>query len=116
MHPPDNDLIMPHHLPILCIYQDIAKTTGRMLSHAKAEQWDQVIALAPEYQSAVSRLYEPDILPDLELTERRHLLSQILDNDAEIRRLALPELERLNQLIYGLQRQRNVLQAYLHQP
>lgn len=96
----------------LCVYQDIADTTRRMLSHAKASQWDQVIELAPMYQSAVERLHNIGTLPREELDVRRDLLTQILDNDAAIRRLASPELERLNDLISGLKRQRTVLQAY----
>lgn len=103
---------MCQNRPIIHVYQDIADTTHRMLSHAMASQWDQVIALAPVYQSAVEQLHDIDTVPAGELEARRNLLSQILDNDAAIRRLASPELERLNELISGLRRQRTVLQAY----
>ena len=96
----------------LRMYQDIVETTNRMLTHAKASQWDQVIELSPQYQRAVNRLQALGTLPQHDLDARRHLLSQILDNDAAIRRLASPELERLNDLINGLKRQRTVLQAY----
>jgi|SRR5690625_2455989 len=97
---------------ILHVYQDIADTTQRMLTYAQACQWDEVIALAPRYQSAVERLHDAGTVPADELDARRRLISEILDNDAAIRRLASPELERLNQLISGLRRQRSVLQAY----
>lgn len=103
---------MCQNRPILHVYQDIADTTHRMLSHAKASQWDQVLALAPLYRSAVEKLHDIGTVPADELEARRNLLSQILDNDAAIRRLASPELERLNELISGLRRQRTVLQAY----
>lgn len=103
---------MCQNRPILRVYQDIADTTHRMLSHARASQWDQVIALAPLYQNAIEQLHDVDTIPADELEARRSLLSQILDNDAAIRRLASPELERLNELISGLRRQRTVLQAY----
>lgn len=103
---------MCQNRPIIRVYQDIADTTQRMLSHARASQWDQVIELAPQYQSAVEKLQHIDTVPVDELEARRSLLSQILDNDAAIRRLASPELERLNDLISGLRRQRTVLQAY----
>ncbi len=96
----------------LCVYQDIADITQRMLSYAKSSQWDQVIDLTPMYQSAVEKLQNIGTLPREELEKRRGLLSKILDNDAAIRRLASPELERLNELISGLRRQRTVLQAY----
>lgn len=96
----------------LRVYQDIADTTSRMLSHAKASQWEQVIKLAPKYQSAVEELQNIGTLSRDQLETRRTLLTQILDNDAAIRNLASPELERLNELISGLTRQRTVLQAY----
>jgi len=104
--------IMRETPPIIDVYQDIAETTERMLSHAMASQWDQVIALAPQYHNAVEKLYEAGVVPPEELARRRSLITEILDNDAAIRRLASPELERLNELISGLRRQRNVLQAY----
>lgn len=103
---------MCQNRPLLCVYQNIADTTHRMLLHAQASRWDQVIALAPEYQNAVEKLHDVGTIPYDELEARRTLLSQILDNDAAIRRLASPELERLNVLISGLRRQRTVLQAY----
>lgn len=94
------------------VYYDIAEITRHMLSHAQASQWDRVIELAPDYHHAVERLHSIGALSYDELKERHGLLTQILDNDAAIRHLASPELERLNELISGLKRQRLVLQAY----
>lgn len=96
----------------LCMYHDIAEITQKMLSHAKASEWDDVAALVPQYQNAVEKLGIIGPMSPKALEERRNLLAQILENDASIRRLASPELERLNELINGLQRQRTVLQAY----
>jgi len=103
---------MCQNRPLTRVYQDIADTTQRMLSHAMASQWDQVIALAPIYHNAVEQLRDIGTVPEHELEARRRLLTQILNNDAAIRRLASPELERLNELINGLRRQRDVLKAY----
>lgn len=93
-------------------YQVIAEITRRMLSHAQAGQWDSAIELAPQYHSAVEVLRELGTLPRHDLEARRELLTEILENDAAIRRLASPELDRLGLLINNLQRQRSVLQAY----
>src|SRR5690625_3571858 len=103
---------MCQNRPITSVSQAIADTTQRMLSHAMASHWHQVMALAPAYQRAVEQLRDIDNVPEHELETRRRLLSQILNNDAAIRRLASPELERLNELINGLRRQRDVLKAY----
>ena len=103
---------MPQNPRTLCVYHDIAEITHRMLSHAKASRWDNVVELVPQYQRVVEKLDKIGPLSPKALEERREILTQILDNDAEIRRLASPELERLNELISGLQRQRTVLQAY----
>lgn len=96
----------------LCQYQIIADITHTMHVHARQGDWDHVLELAPKYHQAVQGLRDLAALSRTELEERRELLSKILANDAAIRRLASPELDRLGTLITNLQRQRNVLQAY----
>lgn len=96
----------------LCPYHVIAEITHRMLVHAQADQWDEVTALAPDYKNAVEALQTLGALPREQLEARRQLMTRILENDAGIRRLASPELERLGLLISNLKRQRNVLKAY----
>ena len=97
---------------ILNRYQAIAQLSGRMLAEARANHWDAVFALGEQYHDAVETLRNLD-LKSLEAREaRKELLSQILDDDANIRRLAMPELERLSNLLGNVKRQHKVLRTY----
>lgn len=97
---------------VLAQYQLIAGLSARMLTQAKASQWDAVIELGEKYQQAVEHLKLMKPLSSEDREARRQLLIQILDNDAGIRHLVSPELERLNGLLGTLKRQQNVLQTY----
>jgi flagellar protein FliT len=97
---------------VLAHYQLIAGLSARMLSEAKASQWDAVAELGQEYQQAVEHLKTLKPLSGEDREARRQLLIQILDNDAGIRHLVAPELERLNSILGNLKRQQNVLQTY----
>jgi flagellar protein FliT len=83
-----------------------------MLDKAQAQEWDALVALGQQYQEAVERLKALGPLDDDQKNARRELLSRILDNDAHIRRLISPELDRLSHLLGAFRRQRSVLQAY----
>ena len=97
---------------ILDHYQAIAQISGRMLAEARANRWDEVFALGEQYHDAVETLRTLD-LKSLEAREaRKELLNQILNDDANIRRLAMPELERLSNLLGNVKRQHRVLRTY----
>lgn len=93
-------------------YELIACITNKMLTQAKANHWDSVIELGNAYHDAVESLrgFLPQSTEDRHA--RRKLLTQILDNDASIRRLASPEIDRLGLLIGTMKRQQSVLQTY----
>lgn len=97
---------------MLSHYQVIADLSGRMLQEAQANRWDAVIALGAEYQNAVETLRTLDVLSPEDREARKSLLTQILDDDANIRRLASPELERLASLLGNVKRQHRVLRTY----
>ena len=107
---------MSKSLPILGQYEVIAGITQRMLAQARANQWDEVVALGEEYQAAVEWLRSASPLSDEDRVARKDLLEQILDNDANIRLLAAPELGRLGVLLGNMKRQHTVLQAYCAPP
>lgn len=100
------------HAPILKHYQEIADLSGQMLTKAQSQEWDELVALGARYHEAVERLKVLDPLDDDQKNARRELLTRILDNDAQIRQLISPELERLSHLLGTFKRQRTVLQAY----
>ncbi len=97
---------------ILTYYQEIADLSGQMLTKAQAQEWAELVALGSRYQAAVERLKALDPLDDDQKNTRRELLTRILDDDARIRQLISPELERLSHLLGTFKRQRTVLQAY----
>ncbi|MCQ9616014.1 flagellar protein FliT [Paenalcaligenes niemegkensis] len=93
-------------------YEVIAEITRNMLELALVNEWDEVVSLSERYVHAVDQLREVDTLSATDRAARRQLLSRILENDAQIRHLAMPELGRLNQLLGNMKRQQDVLQAY----
>lgn len=100
------------HPELLSHYQAIADLSGRMLQEARANRWDAVVALGVEYNDAVETLRTLDTLSGEEREARKTLLTQILDDDANIRRLASPELDRLSGLLGNMKRQHRVLRTY----
>ena len=76
-------------------YERIADITGRMLRKARNNHWQDVVELSQDYFQAVEHLKQINTLSYAERTARRDLLTRILQDDAEIRQLATPELQRL---------------------
>ncbi|MEZ2720684.1 flagellar protein FliT [Paenalcaligenes hominis] len=93
-------------------YQVIADLSHRMLDEARRQQWGQVIALSQEYIQAVEHLKALTELNQAERHARRDLLTKILEDDAEIRLLAEPELRRLGHILGDMKRQQSVVNAY----
>src|SRR3546814_7020201 len=83
-----------------------------MLSEARANHWDEVVTLGEQYQAAVESLRSLNQLSNEDRAARRDLLTRILDDDANIRLLAAPELSRLGMMLGNMKRQHSVLQAY----
>lgn len=79
---------------------------------AEAQQWDNLLALGSEYHLAVERLKQLNPLDDEQRAARMELLTRILADDAQIRQLVAPELDRLGHLLGTIKRQRTVLEAY----
>lgn len=93
-------------------YELIADITGRMLVQARRQHWQEVVKLNQCYFQAVEHLKNINELSHAERAARRSLLTRILEDDAEIRQLAVPELRRLGHLLGDIKRQQNVVQAY----
>ncbi len=105
-------LPMSHTSSILRQYEIIAGISSSMLVEARASNWDSVVALGEQYQDAVESLRSITSLSDEDRQARKDLLTKILDDDANIRMLATPELGRLGILLGNMKRQQTVLHAY----
>ncbi|HEX7387909.1 MAG TPA: flagellar protein FliT [Castellaniella sp.] len=102
----------PLHTPLIRHYQAIAALSTEMLGKAQTQEWDALVELGQQYRDAVEHLKTLAPLDDDQKNARRELLTLILDNDAHIRQLMSPEMDRLSHLLGAFKRQRNVLQAY----
>lgn len=100
------------HTSLLQHYEAIATLSSKMLAQARAQQWGALVELGQQYQDAVERLRALEPLSDDQRNARRELLARILDDDARIRQLISPELDRLGHLLGTFKRQRTVLQTY----
>lgn len=83
-----------------------------MAESARAGRWDDVVRVGKQYCEAIERLKAFGPLDDDQKEARRKLLTQILEDDARIRRLISPELDRLGHLLGASKRQRSVLRTY----
>jgi len=93
-------------------YEAIANITSSMLQQAQLNAWDEVFTLSERYIAAVDCLRTMDALSSSDRESRRELLTRILEDDAHIRYLATPELQRLDKLLGNMRRQQNILQTY----
>ncbi|MAK54627.1 MAG: flagellar protein FliT [Pusillimonas sp.] len=101
---------------VLNQYKIIANLSGKMVQLARDNHWDEVVAVSQEYISAVQALRQYEPLDDSDRLARKPLLQKILQDDAEIRDLAAPEMARLGSLLGNMKRHQNVLQTYLAPP
>lgn len=93
-------------------YEVIADITSSMLQQAQLNDWNGVFTLSERYIKAVDGLRTMNSLSSGDREARRELLTRILEDDAQIRLLATPELQRLDKLLGNMKRQQNILQTY----
>ena len=100
---------------MLQLYSEAARASDRLLESARESDWDSAMLLGNEYQALVNeirRLGDMESLDELQRARKYELLLHLIDNDAAIRDLALPSLQRLGALINTMRRQRVLGKAY----
>ena len=89
---------------LLNYYEAIEKASQDMLEAARVGNWDQVVKLEGACVVLISQLKhaagQPPLPPDAAQLKSR-IMQRILINDAEIRTLAEPWLEQLDQMLGG---------------
>ena len=91
---------MEHSL--LDYYKAIENASQRMLEAARSENWDQIMHLEGTCAVLIAQLRHKSRSSDLGLEERKEksrIMQRILRTDAEIRCLAEPWLNDLEQLM-----------------
>lgn len=89
---------------LLTYYEAIERASAEMLAAARNGDWDQVVKLEGACVLLISQLKHAargqEMRPD-EARLKSRIMQRILVNDAEIRHLAEPWLEGLDQLMAG---------------
>jgi flagellar protein FliT len=90
---------------LLGYYEALERASNDMLAAARAADWDQVIKLEGACVLLIAQLKhaatEEQPLAADERKQKSRLMTRILVNDAEIRHLAEPWLEDLDQMMAG---------------
>ncbi|MEO5843399.1 MAG: flagellar protein FliT [Caldimonas sp.] len=89
---------------LLNYYQAIEKASQDMLESARAGNWDQVVKLEGACTLLIAQLKNTAATQSLgadELELKSRLMQRILVSDAEIRQLAEPWLEDLDDILAG---------------
>lgn len=90
--------------PLLNYYEAIEKASTDMLEAARAGNWDHVVKLEGACALLISQLKNAAAGESLGVEEaqlKSRIMQRILVNDAEIRQLAEPWLEDLDNMLAG---------------
>lgn len=88
--------------PLLNYYEAIEKASQDMLEAARCGNWDQVVKLEGACALLISQLKNAAAQKQLGADEaqlKSRIMQRILVNDAEIRQLAEPWLEQLDDIL-----------------
>ena len=99
----------------LITYDAILAITGKMLTAAQNNKWDQMILLEQECRKLTEMLikHDPEPILDKELLQKKvRIISQILADDAQIRAITEPWLIKLQDMLNTNGRTRSLQQAY----
>jgi flagellar protein FliT len=92
------------HSSLLGYYEALERASNDMLAAARAADWDQVVKLEGACVLLIAQLKhaatEKGLAGD-EAKQKGRIMQRILVNDAEIRTLAEPWLEDLEQMMNG---------------
>jgi flagellar protein FliT len=97
----------PMNPQLLSYYEAIERASADMLNAARAGNWDEVVKLEGACVLLISQLKNAARQNDLKPEEARaksRIMQRILVNDAEIRHLAEPWLQELDEALAGRRR------------
>lgn len=97
------------------IYEQMCALSARMVEAARAQDWDNLVALEEAVAGLRDTLmHEAQAMPSApqDAEKMRTLIQRILQDDAEIRRHTEPWMEQVRRFLTGNTRKRQVDQAY----
>jgi flagellar protein FliT len=102
-------------MTVLTHYERIAEASGRMLGAARASDWDTLCEAERECAALIARLRALGGGQDLSGESQKRRMSairKVLADDAEIRRLSQPWLEKLESFLGGRSADHRLRDAY----
>jgi flagellar protein FliT len=101
----------------LAVYKQMQAISAQMVSAAKANEWDRLVALETSITDLRNRLINGEDVDPLALTESQSVqkaafIRQILENDAEIRRHVEPWMDTVRQFLGSQSQRRKMQHAY----
>lgn len=96
-------------------YDAILATTGKMLTAAQNNEWEQLMLLEQECRKLTEKLIKNDREPilDEELLQKKvKIIHQILADDAQIRAITEPWMMKLQDMLNTNSHERNLQLAY----
>jgi flagellar protein FliT len=100
---------------ILSCYESLSAASGRMLRAARGDDLDGLSAAAADCATTIARLREIGdgvAMSDEGRRRKMAIIRQVLADDAQIRQLTQPWMQRLEALIGGAATQRRLQEAY----
>lgn len=97
------------------LYQEMSALSAQMVDAARANAWDQLIALEQRVaalRQTLSTVDDSSSLISAEVDNKRALIQRILDDDAEIRRHTEPWMEQVRGFLGDNTRRQQVERAY----
>jgi flagellar protein FliT len=92
------------HGTLLSYYEALERASADMLAAARAADWNEVVKLEGACVLLIAQLRqaaESQQLAQDEAASKRRIMQRILVNDAEIRTLAEPWLDDIDQMLEG---------------
>jgi flagellar protein FliT len=98
-------------------YENILDVTARMLDAARAADWDLLVAREQECRQLVdsimsARSENKFVLEPQERKRKVEIIRKVLTDDAEIRNLTEPWMQRLQHLLTSVGQERKLHAAY----
>ncbi len=100
---------------LINLYEQILITTNKMVVAAHKGEWEKLVELEKRCRLLTNELInnESKVLLNDELQQKKiKIIHQVLDDDARIRSLTEPQMEKLQDILNTNERKRDLQQAY----
>ena len=100
---------------LLATYDSLSRTTGHMLAAAQHGDWEQLVSLEKDCADLVARLSSleaEDPLPESLQGRKAALIRKVLADDAAIRHITEPWIQRLETMLGANRHEQRLLQTY----